>query len=698
MVIGKYPNISYIVYMKKIYKQIIIYIFCSLIFCFVNELSLAAVDEMSGGNGSMNSNKEMGETGGRTTEEEKVPSFTVVLYANEECFDIIGENRLSVKRNDRAMFMLCMKNGYIAESVSAGTGQVETEIINGIDGLTTIIIKNVRYQSSFTVNCVKAGAYIDYYPNGGYYLSGEDADKPYREGYDFVHQLRPNSEIGTDRIIRAGYVQTGWNTSSAGDGEHIGLGSRVSVKDGNVLCLYAEWKKETPEREFVFKNGASGYYIKCYLGHREEIVIPAYYNGKEVKGILRDAFLNNDVVKTVILPTTIREISDGAFRNCTLKEVFLYDNIEYISDDSFLDCDEFCTVHINAIEPPKFGKNLYSEYNFADKYDILILQKEKEKVVFFGGSGVYFSVNPIQVEKALEEAGIKKICINMGVNGWFCGPAQIEMISAFLNEGDVFIHAPETSSRYNVCYSDTMTPEYGTFTYNKLRLYYCVEANFDLFSLIDIRNISDFFSGFREFNDLRETRPAISYTEYKNDGEIDWYGELITNPMGYIDLRGGFALRRDHHTDNAGEADIVLEYITQGKTRERLNEYYNQLNKKGVMVFFTTAPINGTTLEARRKDPSAFNKISSKDDAFYYGRPCDIPQPDYKTLEDWIADYERAEYDVFGSKILLPLSKTVYKAADFFEPDYHLTDEASKLYTADLVNALIEVLSVPTSP
>ena len=625
-----------------------------------------------------------GEEGG-----DDLPSFSVLLYGNDECFDIEGDNKVEVRRGDDAKFVLKMKNDYFVQSVTASSGTIDAEIINGTDK-TTIVVRNVRYRLSLTANCLLATTHIDYHANGGEFIDGSDNDKPYTVGYELKSIFRPNTEIGTDRIKRDGYVLLGWNTKEDGSGEHIGLGSRATVEKGKTLDLYAEWIKENGVEDFTFKKYAVGYTVTSYSGDDETVVVPKKYMGRDVDTVARGVFSNNDKLKTVVFSENIKVVADGVFENCSVKEIYFYDNIEYISDNSFVNCKNFTTVHVNAIEPPRYGKNIYAEYNFADKYDLLILNKNVDKVVLFGGSGTFMSVDARAMENDLIDGGINKTCLNMAVNGWFNGPAQLDMISPYLKNGDVFLHIPETSSPFSVCYYTSMTPENPKFSYNKLRLYYCLEANYDLISLINIKHVTDFFDGFTLYNEERAEKDPTSYTDYKTGIYIG--GEYYENDLAYMDDRGSWAFFRPKgHTMSLGEADIVPEYISDANALARLNAYYDDFSARGVKVCLSTAAVNADTLLERLENPGQFDEVSEGGE-LYYGRPQEIPAPDYESLEVWVATYERAMTANLHGVVILPLSRTLYHDDDYFEPDYHLADPASAVYTGDLAKGLIGVL------
>ena len=618
-----------------------------------------------------------------------LPVFSVFLYDNNECFEIEGDNKVEVRQGEDAKFVLKMKNDYFVQSVTARSGTADAEIVNGTDK-TTIIIKNVRYRLSLTAECLIATTHIAYYANGGEYIDGSDNDKPYTVGYELKSIFRPNTEIGTDRIKRDGYVLLGWNTKEDGSGEHIGLGSRATVEKGKTLDLYAEWIKETGDEQFTFKKYAVGYTVTGYSGSDEVVVIPKKYMGLSVDTVARNVFLNDDKLKTVVFSENIKVIADGVFNNCSVEDVYFYDNIEYVSDNSFINCPKFTTVHVNAIEPPRYGKNIYAEYNFADKYDLLILNKDVDKVVLFGGSGTFMSVDAKAIETELKNNGIDKMCLNMAVNGWFNGPAQFDMISPYLKERDVFLHIPETSSPFSVCYYTSMTPENPKFSYNKLRLYYCLEANYDLISLINMRHVTDFFDGFTLYNEERAEKEPTSYTDYKTGIYIG--GEYYENDLAYMDDHGSWAFIRPRgYTISLGEADVVPEYISDANALARLNGYYDDFAARGIKVCLATAPVNADTLAERLENPEAFDEVSEGGE-LYYGRPQEIPAPDYESLEVWVATYEQVMTANLHGVVILPLSRTLYHDDDYFEPDYHLADPASAVYTEDLANGLIAAL------
>ena len=627
-----------------------------------------------------------------TSVEEEKPTFTVKFAEDDEKYDVIGDNPVTVTQGCEATFTLYMKNDYCIDRVVRKGSAVDARITNGYDGFTTVTVENIRYSMTVDADCIIAAAYISYHINGGAYLDESDASVPYTVGHALKSRLRPNTEIGNDRIYRDGYTLSGWNTSPDGSGEHVGLGSRVTVEKGKTLDLFAEWEKWADKADFDYRvvggdeGGTQTIAVSRYKGGDKKAVIPAVIDGLIVDRVEFGAFVGD--VEKVVLPYTIESVAKGAFYRCNVKEVYFYDNVKTFRDDAFIECPEFSAVHINAILKPRYGKgNLYSEINLADKYDILILNKDKKKLLVFGGSGAYMSVDTNILQETLKtDANADYVCINMAVNGWFCGAAQFEMMMAYMGAGDVFVHAPETSSQYSFMYSVTMTPGGEVFDYNRLRFYGCVESNYDLFSLVDMRHVTDFFNGFTEFNLTRADMEEKSYTDFKTD--INLYGVQCHNDLAYIDMRGNFSLPqypRGAKLD-AGEADIVPEYVTDVNARITLKSYYKQMRDMGVKAYFLPAPINKDSLEMRIYHPE---KLSDKN-FLYSGRPPEIPF-EYKDWDTWINDFNTAVATYIQSNycdVLYYINDVMFVTDDMFDSDYHLCDDKVPVYTGLIADAI----------
>ena len=609
------------------------------------------------------------------------PSFSVYLYGQSDIFSVEGDNPILVPRGEDAKFVIRLSEKFAVERLLRDKEEIAYSSKALPAGMVELTIPNIRYSQLIEVACEKASGTIDYFPNGGQYLDGRDATSPYSARHAMKSRLRPNTEIGTDMLTREGYLLTGWNTESDGSGEDIGLGSRATIHRPEHLALYAKWEKESPKSDFEYEIHENGVEITAYHGG-SKAVVPSFIDGRPVTSIAPSSFCGDE--EYVYLPPIINEVKENAFSNSGLKELWLFDNLRTISDFSFSSCADFKHVHINAIEPPRFGgSNLYSEYHLADKYDLLILNKEEKKLIVFGGSGAFISVDTLLMEEQLSDT----VCLNMAVNGWFNAIAQIEMMLPYLSSGDMFLHIPEPSSQFGLFYGTTMIPFTGDFDYNMLRLYYCLESNYDLIGLVDLRHVSNFFGGFQAFNAYRFGLKPTTYQDYPT--RITTYGQTYANDFGYIDSRGNWALPRPAGVNpkEAGEADAVVEYLTDPAARSRAKGYFSQLEEKGVQAFLAMAPTNQDTLEDRLENPDKY-RGNNEGDYLHYGRPEGIPDPDYPNVSTWIEDFDSELSLTFGDHVIASLSQTLFATDDYYEPDYHLSDNAVPAYTSFLLSAL----------
>lgn len=615
---------------------------------------------------------------------ENEANVTVGLIQNEH-FTVVSENPISISEGGEAHFELKMKDGYTLDEVFWRGERVNADVLNLENGNTFLTVSSLPYSVSLTAECDKHQTQISYDPNGGSYRLDGMPSTPYLKGHNLKYRLRPNTEIGNDVLKRDGYVLNGWNTRADGNGEHIGLGSRVTVKENGITKLYAEWKQANAVGDFSYTINGGIITIKKYLGNSETVVVPETIENLSVTRIVEGAFSGN--LKTLILPSTISYIEDGAFQNCSITDLYCYDNFRTISDGIFVNCPSFTSLHMNAIMRPRYGKdNLYSEINLADKYDLLILNADKRKVLVFGGSGAYLSVDTARMERTLKADGEDYICLNMAVNGWFNGAAQFDMMMPYLKDGDLFIHAPESSSRFSFMYDISMATDVYKFDYNKLRLYYCLESNYDLMSLIDYHHVTDLLNGFASYNEGRlAMAETTTYTDYLT--EVNLFGTVYQNDRGYIDDRGNWNLPRIAQGDKleAGEADIVPEYVTENGASLRLNSYYDAMKEKGVSIGFMPAPTNQNTLIKRLNGTLS---VDQNPEHLFYGRPPEIPLT-FTDLTEWVKAYDRTVAENLHTTVLTSLNEVLYPHSVFYDADYHLSDQMVPTYT-DTLTKLIE--------
>ena len=108
------------------------------------------------------------------------------------------------------------------------------------------------------------------------------------------------------------------------------------------------------EQTFALENSDFGYEvygdnvtITFFKGEYSDVIIPEEINGKKVTGITSEVFANNDIIKTVFIPGTIKSIGTDVFYNCkNLKSVTFDDGTESLYYNAFRDCLSLAEINI----------------------------------------------------------------------------------------------------------------------------------------------------------------------------------------------------------------------------------------------------------------------------------------------------------------------------------------------------------------
>lgn len=485
---------------------------------------------------------------------------------------------------------------------------------------------------------------IIYNANGGEYIN---SDGPYRVRCVMNGHIRANTSIGTDELIREGYTLVGWNTEPNGNGISYGLGSRCDIGENKYTYLYAQWREWTSISSFEYLYGNHEQQIIKYQGKDEVICIPEKIDGFDVTSIASETFVNCRA-KTVIFPKTIKTVQEGAFQNCAIEEIYFYDNLMEIGEASFVNCSELFKVHINAILAPGYT-NYDRHSNYADKVDLLRKYKDKKKIVLFGGCGVFFSVESPLIYEAF---GGEYEVINMGLNGWFSATAQAEVILKFLQPGDILLHLPEMSSDCQLFANYNFYSLNGN-SYDD-RYMRTLEMDYDILTLIDIRESPGVFDSYSRYNEAKKGQPALSYSD--NAGFVDEYGDyaLEKPPRGFDSII----------TDEAG---IRPELLSETGLA-RLNRFYGRAAALGARVFAGYAAVSLHGLIAQDvKDGTNYLELAEQ--------------------------YERLfEEGITNATVIGEISDAFYPASDFHDTDWHLSDEAAVRNTAVILENLKAVL------
>ncbi len=579
--------------------------------------------EKRGGTGENNTDDNGEEEDASSGNEE----FTVKIFENQAftceqySYTVKKGGKLVIELNTvtGARYLSC---NYKNCSVFSGKSKVTVTLYN--------VIRDCEISFNFDVKKCS----IVYDANGGE-VSESGGDTTFLREYSMQVRQRINTESGTKNLYREGYSLIGWNTSADGTGEHIGLGSRFTMANDENKTLYAEWKKWTLA-EYRYELTSDGTInltgIEGKIG--DELVIPEVIDGRAVTSI-KAGFSQNisDDVKILYIPVTVLNVEEYAFRNLGITTLWFYDNMLNIYDNSF-NLANLTTVHINAVVEPRFVMG-DANAQFAENIDNLILNKGNRKMLFYAGCSMSYGLNSDEVEQEFSDYKV----LNLGVIGGTNAAFQFEIITNFCEEGDVFIHAPEQMSEYQLMCS--YAADHRIFT--------MIEKNYDLLCFADVRKIEGFFEAFKKFNGVREKLPAQNYSSH--DDMYNSYGDI--------------ALERKILGENKSYSDGSYYFNTElnvEQSVERLCSFYDKLRDKGVKVLFSFAPINRACLDTEQKIADA-----DKFEQFY-----------------------RRHLGNRGYSVISIADDYIYSGEYFFDSDYHLNDFGAILRTEQLIKDLQE--------
>ena len=145
------------------------------------------------------------------------------------------------------------------------------------------------------------------------------------KGSESRHCTRCDATTDSREIEALGHNYTVW---AYDDTEHWKVCSRcggISEKTGHVYQESGKCEcgatEITPESEFTFNDlGEDTYSLADYSGTRENIRIPATYNGGTVVSIESSAFVDCTGITSVIVPDSVTSIGEGAFAGCSSLE------------------------------------------------------------------------------------------------------------------------------------------------------------------------------------------------------------------------------------------------------------------------------------------------------------------------------------------------------------------------------------------
>lgn len=554
--------------------------------------------------------------------EAEVPD-TVLVFLEEAHGCTVEDNGQHIAVGEDAVFTLQLDRGW-SLSETDYPGQFDISVSGRT---TTLTLREVRYPARVHLRLASRYCTVTYLANGGQSVKGG----PLRESktYDLACHPRPNTALGTDLFVREGYTLTGWNTRSDGSGDAVGLGSRVSVPDGAV-SLYAQWAQWSGAADFTWERTEEGITVTGYHGADGVVVIPELLDGRPVTAVAEGAF-DGCAAGEVIFPPSMRDVAPGAFRGCAIQAVTLFDNIRSIGDGSFENCPNLKTLHINALEAP-FGYSWRKESCYADKVDRLILSQGRKRAVFYGGCSTWYNLDGFQAQQAL---GDGYAVVNLGLNGTVNSPVQMQILGAFLQDGDILIHTPELSSHHQMLLQTAMGEHDGP-------LWCGIENNYDLFALVDLTTVDGAFDSLCHYLTQKSTR--TSYAQYYLDDQ----------DRPYLDPFGGIPFFRSGTEDNLPDRVYLDSAFIDTEAMERLGDYYAWFQSQGARVYVSCACVNLDAVpEGQRGNAALLGSL----------------------LREAVDQME-------GVALISSVEDYLYQNSDFFDTNYHLVTQAEKKNTA----------------
>lgn len=529
----------------------------------------------------------------------------------------VEENGLWIEPGTDAVFRLRMTEGCTLATTDY-EGRYSTCLK---DGYLELTLKNVIRPVRVNLELTRNFATITYDPNGG---AGEAVTKT----YDRSEHLRPNTENGRELFTREGHTLVCWNTEPDGSGTRVGLGSRVTVDD--AVTLYAQWAPWTEASAFAYRVSHGKALITGYSGTHETVVIPETIEGYPVAEIHMQAFRDCQA-QNLVLPYTMERIAPNAFQDAALESVVLHDNIRLISDDVFSGCDDLKTLYINAVEAP-WGYEYRKESVYADKVDLLILAQGQKKMVFYGGCSVWYNLDGAMAD---ETFGSEYRILNLGLNGTINSEVQMQILSPYLEDGDVLVHTLELASPWQLLIDRTMTA-------GDDKLWCGLEYNYDLFSLVDLRTVRGELDSLQKYLDKKDGE-----TSYQ-DGYRDQNGNRYLDEYGCIPF-----LRTETKEKLTDKAVLELDYVNQ-EAMALLDSYYTGWKNRGITVYASYACMN---MEA-------------------------VPEEQRQNVRPMDTAVRNAFAAMEGAVLISDLADFLFENADFYDTNYHLLTDQTQANTA----------------
>ncbi len=463
-----------------------------------------------------------------------------------------------------------------------------------------------------------------YHANGGECTLDGALDGVWQETIALQSFRLANCQPDLGQFVRPGYHLIEYNTRADGKGQGYSLGSKILTYTGiekkESEHLYCIWKKETDPALFDYTEKNGELTVTGYRGDEAELIIPAYIEGKPVVSLAQGAI--RDKKFTVLsLPKTMRSVQKEALIDCpNFFRVYFPDLIETIPDDAFVGCENFSDFYLNAVTMPRRGDTR------SKKFETVATTQDLNRVIVVSGSSSIAGLDSGLIGAALDD---RYFVANYGTSGASCGMFYLEMISHFVHEGDVIVHAPE--------YTESQMGR-NMITWINFR---DTESYYNFFRYVDMRNYYGLFSAFTE---SQRTRLPVAERRYNVPiTGIDLHGDRTGSYPGLN--TPDFTSHLNIAYDPNGYPDQWLENLAWA---------HKKCMDAGAQVYFTFAPHNHNGLTESGRTEENKRAFTAKMDEYF-----DAPVIGY------LGDY-------------------TLEGQYFWDTDWHPNDEGRRLHSTQM--------------
>ncbi len=160
----------------------------------------------------------------------------------------------------------------------------------------------------------------------------------------------------------------------------------------NIPTFAAETVTDDQGVTYTLSNDGTYYIVTACDTSATEVIIPAEYNGVEIKKIGDDVFYECTNLTSVSIPNTVISIGEGTFEGCTsLKSIEIPRSVTSIDNSAFYNC-----LSLESIEIPNSVTSI-GDWSFSD-CDSLSSVKLGEGITYIGDYSFSYCENLGSIE------------------------------------------------------------------------------------------------------------------------------------------------------------------------------------------------------------------------------------------------------------------------------------------------------------